>query len=57
MNPFASGVPYMGRLDFPLYVHINMTSITILHKYLKSSFYDKDRETNDDDDFTVNMYF
>ncbi len=55
--PFAPGVPYMGRRGFSLYARINMTPSTVWHKYLRSSIYHKDRKTNSDDDFTVNMHF
>ena len=50
MNPFALGVLY----SFPSYTRINMTSGTILHKYLRSSIHDKNKETNSPDDSTVN---
>jgi len=56
-NPFTPGVPYMGRLEFLLYIYINMTSSTILYKCSKSSIYYKNRKSNSDDNFTVNMCF
>ena len=56
-NPFAPGVPHMGRLGFSLYARVSMTSDTVWHKYLRRPICHKDKKNNGGDAFTENGHF